>query len=130
MSPADGPVVVWHLHGALLALPLDAVEEIVAIGEDGRAHGRAGDLEVSTPPGLGDGEGVKWGVVLKATRRAAGGVALGADQVEGVKERGDAVALGSEWLGGLDLRHLEELLRLEDGRLAALLNLDSLFPEP
>jgi hypothetical protein len=130
VSPADGPIVVWHLRGALLALPLDAVEEIVAIGEDGRARGRAGELEVTAPPGLGSEEGARWGVVLRAPRRAARGVALGADQVEGVMAGGDEVDGGLEWLGVLDLRHLKALLRLEDGRLAALLDLDSLFTGP
>jgi hypothetical protein len=130
VSSADGPIVVWHLRGALLALPLDAVEEIVAIGEDGRAGGRGGDLEVTAPPGLGSAEGARWGVVLKGPRRAAKRLALGADQVEGVMAGFEEVEAGSEWLGMLDLRHLKALLRLEDGRLAALLDLDSLSTEP
>jgi hypothetical protein len=130
VSSADGPIVVWHLRGALLALPLDAVEEIVAIGEDGRARGRGGDLEVTAPPGLGSGEGARWGVVLRATRSAANRLALAADQVEGVMAGFEEVEVGSEWLGVLDLRHLKALLRLEDGRLAALLDPDSLSTEP
>jgi hypothetical protein len=130
VSSADGPIVVWHLRGALLALRLDAVEEIVAIGKDGRARGRGGELEVTAPPGLGSGEGARWGVVLRATHRAAKRLALGADQVEGVMAGFEEVEAGSEWLGVLDLRHLKALLRLEDGRLAALLDLDSLSTEP
>jgi hypothetical protein len=130
VSPADGPIVVWHLRGALLALPLEVVEEIVAVGADGRARGRGGDVEVTAPPGLGSGEGARWGVVLRATRGAASRLALGADQVEGVMAGFEEVDVGSEWLGVLDLRHLKALLRLEDGRLAALLDFESLFTEP
>jgi hypothetical protein len=43
---------------------------------------------------------------------------------------GVEVDVRSEWLGGLDLGHLKALLRLDDGRLAALLDLESLFAEP
>jgi hypothetical protein len=127
----------------MLALPLEAVEEIVAVGDDGRARGRAGVLKVVAPPGLGDGEGVRWAVVVRGGRLTArggkrtagggaggGGVALGADLVEGVMVGGVEVDVRSEWLGGLDLGHLKALLRLEDGRLAALLDLESLFAEP
>jgi hypothetical protein len=143
VPPADRPIVVWHLRGATLALPLEAVEEIVAVGDDGRARGRAGVLEVVAPPGLEEGEGVRWAVVVRGGRPTArggkrtadggeggGGVALGADLVEGVVVGGVEVDVRSEWLGGLDLGHLKALLRLEDGRLAALLDLESLFAEP
>jgi hypothetical protein len=143
VPPADRPIVVWHLRGATLALPLEEVEEIVAVGDDRRARGRAGVLEVVAPPGLGDGEGVRWAVVVRGGRLTArggkrtaggggggGGVALGADLVEGVMVGGVEVDVRSEWLGGLDLGHLKALLRLEDGRLAALLDLESLFAEP
>jgi hypothetical protein len=147
VPPADRPIVVWHLRGATLALPLEAVEEIVAVGDDGRARGRAGVLEVMAPPGLEGGEGVRWAVVVRGGRprarggtRAAGGgeggggggggVALGADLVEGVVVGGVEVDVRSEWLGGLDLGHLKALLRLDDGRLVALLDLESLFAEP
>jgi hypothetical protein len=143
VPPADRPVVVWHLRGATLALPLEAVEEIVAVGDDGRARGRAGVLEVVAPPGLEEGEGVRWAVVVRGGRPTArggkrtadggeggGGVALGADLVEGVVVGGVEVDVRSEWLGGLDLGHLKALLRLDDGRLAALLDLESLFAEP
>jgi hypothetical protein len=140
---ADRPIVVWHLRGATLALPLEAVEEIVAVGDDGRARGRAGMLEVMAPPGLEEGEGFRWAVVVRVGgprarggKRAAGegegggGVALGADLVEGVVVGGVEVDVRSEWLGGLDLGHLKALLRLHDGRLVALLDLESLFAEP
>jgi hypothetical protein len=139
VPPADRPIVVWHLRGATLALPLEAVEEIVAVGDDGRARGRAGVLEVMAPPGLEEGEGVRWAVVVRGARprarggkRAAGGggVALGADLVEGVVVGGVEVDVRSEWLGGLDLGHLKALLRLDDGRLVALLDLESLFADP
>jgi hypothetical protein len=139
VPPADRPIVVWHLRGATLALPLEAVEEIVAVGDDGRARGRAGALEVVAPPGLEEGEGVRWAVVVRGGRPTArggkrtsggGGVALGADLVEGVVVGGVEVDVRSEWLGGLDLGHLKALLRLDDGRLAALLDLESLFAEP
>jgi hypothetical protein len=136
-------VVVWHLRGATLALPLEAVEEIVAVGDDGRARGRAGILNVVAPPGLEEGEGVRWAVVVRGERPTArggrrtagggeggGGVALGADLVEGVVVGGVEVDVRSEWFGGLDLRHLKALLRLDDGRLAALLDLESLLAEP
>jgi hypothetical protein len=145
VPPADRPIVVWHLRGATLALPLEEVEEIVAVGDDGRARGRAGMLEVVAPPGLEVGEGVRWAVVVRGGRLTArggkrtagggegggeGGVALGADLVEGVVVGGVEVDVRSEWLGGLDLGHLKELLRLDDGRLVALLDLESLFAEP
>jgi hypothetical protein len=143
VPPADRPIVVWHLRGATLALPLEEVEEIVAVGYDGRARGRAGVLEVVAPPGLEEGESVRWAVVVRGGRATAkggkrtaggggggGGVALGADLVEGVMVGGVEVDLRSEWLGELDLGHLKAVLRLDDGRLAALLDLQSLFAEP
>jgi hypothetical protein len=127
---ADGPIVVWHFRGALLALPLSAVDEIATLDEEGRARARDGALDVQPPPGLGMHDGARWGVVVRRKAAGAAGLALAADRVEGVVPGAREVAVGAQWLEGLDLRHLAKLLRLDDGRLVALLDLESLGAEP
>lgn len=138
MQPADPPtVVVWRYDGALLAVPLAAVEEIVSIDGQGRAVARGGALQIVAPPGLGMGAPTRRAVVVRPERASDADevgeeerVALAAEEVEGVVEAPVRLDVGSEWLGGLDLGHLRGLLRLDAGRLAALLDVDSLFPGP
>jgi hypothetical protein len=132
MSPTDAvTLVVWRSGDALLAVALAAVEAIAPVGADGQALARAGALELRSPPGLPPPAGARQAVVV---RRGAGDarqrVALPADHVEGVLEARGPVREPPPWLAGLGAGHLAGLILLEDGRVAATLDPDSLFGLP
>ena len=125
--PAAEPerAVVWRLGEALLAAPLDAVQEVASVTKDGRARTRSGELEPLVPNGLEVPRPSRRAVVLLVGDR---GVAVAADEVEGVAEVPESMAVApSEWLGQLDTRHVRAVVRLVDGRLAALLEPDALL---
>lgn len=115
-------LVVWSAGGALLAVPLEDTVEIAAIDSDGRSTGRAGPLEPVLPPGL-TAERPPHAVVV---RRPGGPLALSADEVEGVTGGSETTAPTPEWLGALPLDHLDGLVLLDDGRIAALLAVERL----
>jgi hypothetical protein len=128
VSPAEfGAVVVWRRAGALLAAELDAVAEVAAVAGDGVVHARDGDLELTALPGLGDG-GAALAVVLQPVGGAGGRrLALPADTVEGVVAPGELTAEAyPAWMRGLPMPHVRGLLRMDGGRLAALLYADAL----
>lgn len=115
-------LVVWTAGGALLAVPLEDTVEIAALDDDGRTTGRAGPLEPVLPPGLTADRPARAVVV----RHPAGPLALAAEAVEGVSEGAETTAPTPSWLGGLRLDHLDGLVLLEDGRIAALLAVERL----
>jgi hypothetical protein len=119
VSGADAaarPVVVWEAGGALLAVPLEDTIEVTDVDRDGRALSREGRLELSTPPGLVVDRPVRAIVV----RHPDGPLALAAGSVEGVCEATGTTAT-PPWLEGLAVRHMDGLVVLDDGRIAALL---------
>lgn len=130
MRRADpGPVVVWRLGDALLAVELDAVEAVVSVDTDGRARTRAGLLEITTPPGLDSSGASRHAVVLlRCDGEEEARIALAADEVEGVVEPDDASAVDPpEWLASVESAHLRALVPLADRRVAALLEVAALF---
>jgi len=133
VPPADagpGTLVVWRLGDALLAVPLDAVEEVVAVGGDRQARGREVVLDVVDPPGLPPHESPRHAVIIRAVGTARR-VALAADQVEGVRDPSDAPALDPPpWLAALASVHTRTLVRLDDRRVAALLDVAALLGDP
>jgi chemotaxis signal transduction protein len=128
MRPSEpGPVLLWRLGEALLAVELTAVEEIAGVDAAGRARTRAGDLPIEAPPGLESAARPARAVVLRPAglgRR----IALAADEVEGVMEPASPGGLPTpDWLGGLGSPHVRALIRVDDVRVAALLDTDPLF---
>lgn len=122
MPPADGDrVVVWRAGGAILAAPLDAVVEIAAVGDDGRAAGRAGPIPLTSPAGA-EPRAPKRAVVVRVGERT---LALAADAVEGVARSDERVTAPTpRWLRGLAADRIARLVRLEEGRVAAVLDLE------
>lgn len=127
-----GPVVLWRLGDALLAIELMAVEEIAPVDAAGRARSREAELEVAVPPGLAPDQPAAAAVVV----RMAGApeprrMALAAHAVDGVVEGEQVGGVATPaWLEGLEHAHIRALLRLDDGRVAALLDTDALFRGP
>ncbi|NIP78813.1 MAG: hypothetical protein GWM90_06275 [Gemmatimonadetes bacterium] len=114
-------VVVWRAGEAVLALPVESVIEVAEPGGDGRVRSRAGPLEPMDLPGLPP-DAPRWAVVVRARR---GAVALAADSVEGVTGAGP-VESAPGWLGPMARDHLRGLVRLTDGRIAAVPALEDL----
>ncbi len=110
-------LVVWSAGGALLAVPLETTIEVAALDADGRTTGRAGALEPRLPPGITTDRPRRAVVV----RHPSGPLALAADVVEGVSDGAETTAPIPTWLERLPLDHLEDLVLLHDGRIAALL---------
>jgi hypothetical protein len=126
MSRPERPqLVVWSHGEALLAAPLDAVVEVVAV-DDGVAHGRSGELEPRPLPGLPAATGSR-AVVL---RTPAGLRALPADEVDGVRTPPGADAQVPTWLRAVAPEVVDRLVRLDDGRVAAILAVDALDAGP
>lgn len=125
MSPdEEGQVLVWRLGDALLAAPLEAVVEVTTVGADRRAVSRAGPVDLTAPPGARSASVPQRAVVVRA-RGAT--LALAADEVEGVVPRTlrESAATPS-WLRSLPTTHFTGLVRLDGGRVAALLAIDTL----
>lgn len=119
-------VVVWSLGEALLAAALHDVVAVAPVGDDGRAHGREGGVGLVVPPGLPPPASPVQAVILDTAR---GRVAVPADGVEGVRECGPgSVAPPPPWLQGLAATVLRGLVRLDDRRIAGLLDPDALPP--
>ncbi len=130
--PREGPqnerarALVWRSGDALLAVPLAAVLEIAAPDADGRVRSRVGSLPVSTVPGLPPAANPPRAVVIRA---GGATVALAADDVEGVREyTARESARTPPWLRLLNIDHLAGLVRLDEGRVAALLAVETLHP--
>jgi chemotaxis signal transduction protein len=129
-GPEGGEVVVWRWSEALLALPLFAVQEIAKVSaRTGRVRTRHGALELEPPPGVTPGRRAPRAVVVRS-RSGTAVKALAADHVDGILAPGSDVVDLPAWLSSLDARHVSAVIRLEDGRLAALLDLDALFGSP
>lgn len=125
MSPdEEGQVLVWRLGDALLAAPLEAVVEVATVGADGRATSRAGPVDLTVPPGVRSSTVTERAVVVRARGIM---LALAADDVEGVMPctLRDSAAT-PPWLRSLPTTHLTGLVRLDGGRVAALLAIDAL----
>lgn len=133
MPPADRPaaparVVVWRLGDALLAVDVDRVVEIAPVDPDGRARSRLGALTLAVPPGLAAPARPQRAVVLRTSR---GPVGAPADAVEGVHECAPGtVGAPPAWLAGLSEAGVRALVRLDDRRIAALLEPDALVAAP
>ena len=124
MAGTERRIVVWRVGEALLAVPLEATVEIAAVGEDRRADGRDGPLDLEPPPGLPLPEGAPRAVIVRASSRK---VALAAEAIEGVVTvAGHGAEPVPPWLGGLSADHIEAVVRIGDGRVAALLDVDAL----
>jgi chemotaxis signal transduction protein len=102
------------------------------VDEDGRARGRDGEVQIvdSTLP-----DAAGWHPRAIAFRHAAGAsarrLALPADQVEGVVAAQEAAALTPPpWLARIDAPYIADLVRLETGEIAALLDLAELLRDP
>jgi chemotaxis signal transduction protein len=119
--------VVWRLGELLLAVPLADVEEIAPVDADTRfASSRGAALEVVPPHGVPMAAEPRRAVVVRGGPGVR--VALAADDVEGVLPAGAAAGVAPPaWLAGLDLRHVAHLVRLADGRIAAVLMVERLF---
>lgn len=125
MSPdEEGQALVWRLGDALLAAPLEAVVEVTIVGADGRAVTRAGPVDLTAPPGARSSSVPQRAVVVRARGDT---LALAADEVEGVVPRTlrDS-AVTPSWLRSLPTTHISGLVRLDGGRVAALLAIDTL----
>lgn len=125
MPPAEERrVVVWRLGDALLAAPLAVAVEVAPVGPDGKARTRTGPLELRTPPGLPAPGRSPRAMVLRVGDEL---VAMAADDVEGVKSyTADRAASLPPWLRALPAGHLAGLVRVDDGRIAALLAIETL----
>jgi chemotaxis signal transduction protein len=133
LRPERGSVVVWRLGEALLAVDLDAVDEVVGVEAGGRARARTGLLELVAPPGLTLPTASRQAVVVRGGGgdRAPSRLALAADQVEGVYGADQATTVARPaWLASLDAPHVAGLVQLDDGRLAAALDVGALFGGP
>ncbi len=121
-------MVVWQSGEALLALDLDTVEEVVKVEPSAdRAVCRAGELELASLPGMPPSPRTRRAVIVRSSSGARR-MALGAEQVEGVFRYDSSGSLAPPaWLESLELAHLSNLVRLEDGRLAAVLDPDILL---
>lgn len=116
------PVIVWLTGEAVLAAPVDAVLEVAELDEHGMAHTRDGSLEPMVFPGL-DAAACRRAVVVRA---ADGPAAIPANRVEGVVGQQGPVRSPPEWLAGVAGRHVRGLIRLDDGRIAAVLATEAL----
>jgi chemotaxis signal transduction protein len=116
------PVIVWLTGNAVLAAPVDDVIEVAELDEHGMAHTRDGSLEPVALPGLNP-EAARRAVVVRA---AEGPAAIPADRVEGVVGQEGPVRSPPEWLAGVTSRHVRGLIRLDDGRIAAVLATEAL----
>jgi chemotaxis signal transduction protein len=136
MARLDGPVLVWRLGGNLLAVDLEFVEEILPVDDTGGVHGRAGALEVLEASVLDATGEPSLAVVVRDTGGQAGPdeagprrLALPAEQVDGVIHAHQAAGLpGPEWMADICAPRITSLVLLDNGRIAALLNLAELFP--
>ncbi len=125
MPPADPPAasfVVWRLGDALLAVPLDVVDEVAPVDASGQARGRTGSWAVVDPPGLPRSDHPRQAVVVRVTG-GEGRLALAADEVDGVRDAATAAVLDPPpWLAALSSGHTRSLIRLDDRRVAAVLD--------
>lgn len=113
-----GTVVVWRLGDAFLAVALEHVVEVTAV-ENGAARGRGGAVDLIVPTGLPDPERPTRAVVLQADDRR---LAVPADEVYGTRACDPAgVTAVPDWLAALP-EAFRSLVRVDDGRLAALLD--------
>jgi chemotaxis signal transduction protein len=129
----QGALVVWRLGDALLAVPLHDVDEVVGVDPAGLARAREGPLELRAPPGLELPAASHQAVVVGGGEAAPGSarpkrMALAADEVEGVYGSDEASSEAPPtWLGEIGSPHLASLVRLQDGRVAAALDVGALF---
>lgn len=122
--PAVERVVVWRTGGTLLAVPLESTVEVAPVRGDGRSAGRSGSLPLVTPPGVAWSGDARRAVVVRAGN---GVIALAAESVEGVLTVLPGRAEPTPpWLAGVATRHIARVVRLDGGRVAALLSIDSL----
>jgi len=128
-SPADpgsdpARALVWRSGDALLAVPVDAVLEVTDTDDEGRARSRRGPVPLSAVPGLQPAGHARRAVVVRSGGTT---LALAADEVEGVREYTVRESAPTPpWLGTLPTGHLAGLVRLDEGRVAALLAVDTL----
>lgn len=127
--PVEGPLVVWSLGDALLAVPVAAVEEVVPVDDTGRVHARAGELDLAPASLLRVVSRPSHAVVVRAAAEAGERrLALPADRVEGVLGADRAAGIPAPgWLDGIEAPHIASLVRLDTGRVAALLDVAELF---
>ncbi len=118
-------VVVWRVAGALLAAPVEDVQEVATTGQDGLARTRVGPMDLTPVPGLRPEQPARHAVVVRA---GADVLALAAEAVEGVRIVSPAsLAALPAWLRTLDPGHVAGLVRFGP-EIAALLRLDALAP--
>lgn len=113
-----GRVVVWSAGESILAAPIDAVIEVTDRDADGRARSRHGPLDPVALPGVSV-DSADRAVILRA---AAGPVALPADRIDGVMPHSGPVSDPPPWLEAAARGWFRGLVRLEDGRIAAVLD--------
>lgn len=117
-------MLVWERGQALLALPIEDVVEVAAVPGSGTIRSRGGAVEIALPRGL-EGGPARRAVVV---RRGGELSALPADAVDGVTVASHArLSEPPAWIRPLAAPRVRAILRLEDDRLAALLDLDALL---
>jgi hypothetical protein len=127
-APESGTLVLWRRGDLLLALPLDTVEEVVSTSTSGPIKGRNGPVNLVDPWPDPGGQRPKQALIVTDGERR---VALPADRVEGlVHQEGRPSLQPPTWLAHLRDPALNALVRVPDGRVAALLDPRTLFPEP
>lgn len=121
-------VVVWRVGDVLLAVALDDVMEVAAVGDGRTASARGGALTLTAIRGLDTrAEPAHRAIVVRTSR---GPRAVAATEVEGVFESPDiGVHATPRWLEGVETGPVKALVRVDDQRTAALLDVEAI-PAP
>ena len=117
-----GRVVVWCAGRTVLAAAVEAVLEVAERDEEGRALTRLGLLDPVSVPGLTTDDADRAVIV----RAADGPVALPADRIDGVVAYHGPVVDTPPWLEAVGPDYVRGLIRLDDDRIAAVLDTGAL----